>query len=161
MIRKFITRITFAFILFVSFAAFNAQGQATLITDKPDYAPLSNAVFTGAGFAPNENVVLKVKNLTQLCNTVTADSSYLPWTVTADANGEFVTNWTVCNCPGDSLRLKATGQTSGSIAYAYFSDNASIIVNGSGALPVLQSISADNAQNATTPTFTSVGNIVL
>lgn len=94
-------------------------GQATVINDKPDYAPLSNAVFTGAGFAPFEQVVLKVKNLTQPCNTVSADSSYFPWTVTADANGGFVTNWTVCNCPGDSLRLKAVGQTSGLIAYAF------------------------------------------
>src|SRR5687768_4213841 len=39
-------------------------GQATVTSDKPDYAPLSNAVFTGSGFLPNENVVLKVKNLT-------------------------------------------------------------------------------------------------
>ena len=38
-------------------------GQATVTSDKPDYAPLSNAVFTGHGFAPNENVLLKVKNL--------------------------------------------------------------------------------------------------
>ena len=98
-------------------------GQATVTTDKPDYAPLSNAVFTGRGFAPNEEIVLKVKNLTQPCNTVSADSSYLPWTVTADASGNFVTDWTVCNCPGDSLRLKATGQASGLIAYAFFTDS--------------------------------------
>src|SRR6188474_2432253 len=110
--RKFITLVTL-FILFLSFATFNVQGQATVTTDQPDYAPLSTATFTGSGFLPNENVVLKVKNLTQPCNTVSADSSYLPWTVTADSTGSFVTTWTVCNCPGDSLRLKATGQTSG------------------------------------------------
>ncbi|RXK57822.1 HYR domain-containing protein [Lacibacter luteus] len=97
-------------------------GQATVISDKPDYAPRSNAVFTGAGFQAFEQVQLKVKNLNSPCNTVTADSSYLPWTVVADANGAFVTNWTVCDCPGDSLRLKATGITSGLIAYAYFTD---------------------------------------
>jgi hypothetical protein len=49
-----------------------------------DYAPFSTATFFGDGFAPNEEVVLKVKNLTQPCNTVAADSSYFPWTVTAD-----------------------------------------------------------------------------
>src|SRR5688572_10132856 len=105
-----------------SFRDPSASFEATVTSDKPDYAPLSTATFTGAGFAPYEAVVLKVKNLTQPCNTVSADSSYFPWTVTADENGGFVTTWTVCNCPGDSLRLKAAGQTSSSIAYAYFTD---------------------------------------
>lgn len=105
-----------------SFRDADVSFTATVTSDKLDYAPTSTAIFTGLGFLPNENVVLKVKNLDQPCNTVSADSSYLPWTVTADANGDFVTAWTVCDCPGDSLRLKATGQTSGQIAYVYFSD---------------------------------------
>jgi hypothetical protein len=70
----------------------------------------------------NEDVILKVKNITQPCNTVSADSSYFPWTVTTDGNGHFETTWTVCNCPGDSLRLRAVGQTSHDTAYLYFSD---------------------------------------
>ena len=97
-------------------------GPVTVTSDRPDYAPRSTATFTGTGFLPGEIVQLKVKNLFRACNTVTADSSYLPWTDTADANGNFVTTWLVCDCPGDSLRLKATGQTSGHIGYAYFSD---------------------------------------
>ncbi|HSB93878.1 MAG TPA: hypothetical protein VLC28_12200, partial [Flavitalea sp.] len=97
-------------------------GPASVTTDKGDYAPRSNAVFTGAGFKPGEQVQLKVKNLFRACNTVSADSSYLPWTVTADANGGFVTNWTVCDCAGDSLRLRAVGQSSHDTAYSYFSD---------------------------------------
>ena len=114
---------TFMSVLFLSFAfSTTALGQATVTSDKGDYPPRSNAVFTGAGFAPGETVQLKVKNLFRACNTVSADSSYLPWTVVADAVGGFVTNWTVCDCPGDSLRLKATGLTSGLIAYAYFTD---------------------------------------
>jgi hypothetical protein len=102
-------------------------GPAAVTTDKPDYAPRSNAVFTGSGFKPFEDVVLKVKNLFKACNTVTADSSYLPWTVVADEYGRFVTNWIVCDCPGDSLRLKAVGQTSELIAYAYFEDNVTSV----------------------------------
>src|SRR5687768_14391260 len=90
-------------------------GQATVTSDKDDYAPRSTAVFTGAGFQPFETVVLKVKNLDRPCNTVSADSSYLAWSVTADGSGGFETNWTVCDCPGDSLRLKAFGETSGLI----------------------------------------------
>ena len=105
---------------------------ATVTSDKPDYAPLSNAVFTGSGFAPNEDVVLKVKNMTQPCNTTFADSSYMPWTVQADADGNFVTNWTVCNCAGDSLKLRATGQSSGLIAVVKFSDDKNITIAFSG-----------------------------
>jgi hypothetical protein len=100
-------------------------GQATVTSDQPDYAPRTNAVFTGSGFQAFEQVQLKVKNLNRPCNTVSSDSSYLPWTIIADVNGAFVTNWTVCDCPGDSLRLKAMGLTSGLIAYAYFSPNNS------------------------------------
>jgi len=100
----------------------DASFEATVTSDKPDYAPLSTAIFTGDGFAANEDVILKVKNLNQPCNTVAADSSYFPWTVTTDGNGHFETQWTVCNCPGDSLRLKAVGQSSHDTAYLYFSD---------------------------------------
>ncbi|WP_026935054.1 hypothetical protein, partial [Gramella echinicola] len=95
----------------------------TVNTDKDDYAPLSNAVFSGSGFEPFELVELRVKNLTQPCNTTHTDQSYAPWSVTTDENGSFVTNWTVCNCPGDSLRLKVTGQATGKIGYAYFTDS--------------------------------------
>uniref|UniRef100_UPI00164FAF52 YDG domain-containing protein n=1 Tax=Pontibacter beigongshangensis TaxID=2574733 RepID=UPI00164FAF52 len=111
-------------------ATFGVQAQdvspATVTTDKDDYAPRSNAVFTGSGFAAYENVVLKVKNLSKPCNTVSADSSYLPFSVVTDANGGFVTNWTVCDCPGDSLQLKATGQISEMVAYAYFTDGPTL-----------------------------------
>src|SRR6187551_2306032 len=79
---------------------------ATVVSDQPDYAPLSTATFTGDGFGAYEEVVLKVKNLSQPCNTVAADSSYFPWTVITDDNGHFETTWTVCDCPNDSLRLK-------------------------------------------------------
>jgi hypothetical protein len=112
---------SFAIILLLLVSSF-AFGQATVTSDQDDYEPLSTAVFTGSGFTPFETVTLKVKNLSQPCNTISSDSSYFPWTVVADQNGAFVTNWTVCNCQGDSLRLKALGQTSGLIAYAYFTD---------------------------------------
>ena len=64
-------------------------GPVTVTTDKPDYAPRSTAIFTGTGFQPGEIVQLRVKNLFRACNTVSADSSYLPWTDTADATGSF------------------------------------------------------------------------
>jgi len=109
-------------LIILSFFTSIAFGQANVTSDQPDYPPLSVATFSGTGFSPHEPVVLKVKNMNQPCNTVSADSSYLPWTVFADADGNFVTKWTVCNCAGDSLRLRATGQSSGSVATLYFSD---------------------------------------
>src|SRR5688572_15367131 len=90
-------------LLVTSFSLFSQS----VTSDKEDYAPRSTAIFTGSGFAPNEVVVLKVKNLNQPCHTVSPDSSYLAWNVPADGIGGFTTNWTVCDCPGDSLRLKA------------------------------------------------------
>jgi len=94
-----------------------------LTSDKPDYAPLSTAVFYGVGYQPFEQVILKVKNISRPCNTVSADSSYLPWTVQANSSGAFTTTWTVCDCAGDSLRLKGTGVSSAAIAYLYFKDS--------------------------------------
>src|SRR4030095_9072510 len=130
-------------------------GQATVVSDHPDYAPRSTATFTGSGFAPNEVVVLKVKNLSYPCNTVFADSSYLPWTATADADGNFVTTWTVCNCPGDSLRLKATGQTSGLIAYAYFTDAANDPFYTATIDPVVGTIGVSGTYSITISNLTS------
>src|SRR5687768_12836838 len=94
-------------VLLLVFLTTMTFGQASVTGDAEDYAPRSTATFTGAGFLPGETVVLKVKNLSRPCNTVFADSSYLPWNVVADENGGFVTEWLVCDCPGDSLRLKA------------------------------------------------------
>src|SRR5687768_7492427 len=121
--RKLLRLLAAAFtVIIFSVITLPAFGQATVTSDKDDYAPRSTAVFTGAGFQAFETVILKVKNLDRPCNTVSSDSSYLAWSVTADGNGGFETNWTVCDCPGDSLRLKALGESSGLIAYAYFTD---------------------------------------
>src|SRR4051812_10410000 len=104
-LRAFLVSLAGVFLLTLALTTnANAQQTPTVTTDQPDYAPRSTAVFTGSGFSPNEDVVLKVKNLFRACNTVSADSSYLPWTVTADGNGAFTTTWIVCDCAGDSLR---------------------------------------------------------
>jgi hypothetical protein len=130
----------------------NNSFEATLTSDAPDYAPLSTATFTGNGFTPYEDVLLKVKNLFQACNTVSADSSYFPWTVRADDNGAFVTTWTVCNCPGDSLRLRAVGQMSHDTAYLYFSDGVNkdpsdlTVCNGSPASFTISTNGNGNSQ---------------
>src|SRR5688572_30408 len=100
-LRILVTGLAALLLMFLTTMTF---GQATVTSDLDDYAPRSTAVFTGTGFEPGETVQLKVKNLNRPCNTVSADSSYLPWNVVADANGGFITQWLVCDCPGDSLR---------------------------------------------------------
>jgi hypothetical protein len=98
-------------------------GQATVTSDADDYAPRSTATFTGAGFEPEKTVVLKVKNLSYPCNTGFCRFFLPAMECGCRWDGGFVTQWLVCECPGDSLRLKALGETSASIAYAYFLDN--------------------------------------
>jgi hypothetical protein len=148
---------TFLSVLFLTMAfSSKSFGQATVTSDADDYAPRSTATFTGAGFQPFEEVQLKVKNLSYPCNTVFADSSYLPWTVTADADGGFVTTWLVCDCPGDSLRLKVTGLTSGYIAYTYFTDAAG---DGTGTMTVSPSpVCTSSTGNNFVFTFTTPSN---
>src|SRR5688572_24779048 len=43
-----------AAVVLLSFVTSATFGQATVTSDKDDYAPRSNAVFTGAGFTPGE-----------------------------------------------------------------------------------------------------------
>jgi hypothetical protein len=123
--------LTIVFLIAHLFFASVSFGQAIITSNEPDYSPLSNAVFTGAGFSPNENVLLKVENLTKSIDVTSGDPSYSSWTVIVDANGAFVTNWTVCNCRGDLLRVSAYGQSSGENVWHEFTD-ASITSTTSG-----------------------------
>jgi hypothetical protein len=135
---------------------------ATITPNQADYAPLSTATFWGEGFSPNEQVILKVKNLSRPCNTTAGDSSYLPWTIVADSEGNFVTTWTVCDCFGDSLRVRATGQISGYVANAYFTDagpsGAITIANSSPVLENFNGVSLIPPSTATSalPTAWSI-----
>ncbi len=99
-------------------SAFSAQ--ASLTSDKLDYAPGENAVLTGAGFEAFEFVTMQV---------VHADGSPVigaqhDWGVQADAAGAFVTNWLVCNidCVGATLIASAYGESSGAQADTTFTD---------------------------------------
>src|SRR5688572_18135148 len=108
MSRKFITRITLAFILLLSFAAFNVQGQATVTTDKEDYIPGETLIITGSGWQPGETVQLHVDETPTLCPN--GHNLY----ATANDNGEIYNNKFIFNEShrGVSFHLTATGQTS-------------------------------------------------
>src|SRR5438876_4136648 len=98
-----------------------AFGQATLTSDKSDYAPGTTATLTGAGFSPGEIVSVVVHHADATPDT---GAEHQPWTVTADANGGFVTTWHVCedDCIGATLKASADGQSSTLHADAIFTD---------------------------------------
>src|SRR5207253_7116297 len=61
--------------------------QPTLTTNREDYPHFSYVYFHGTGFQPGETVNMTVVKLS-------ADrSSFKPWNIVADTNGEFDTSW--------------------------------------------------------------------
>ena len=64
----------------------SATATATVSTDRKDYAPGTPAVISGSGFVAGETVTLQVVHIDGTANT---DASHTPWTVVADAAGDF------------------------------------------------------------------------
>src|SRR5262245_42041515 len=97
------------------------SAQATLATDKPDYAPGETAVLTGGGFEAFELVTLQVLHAD---GTPAIGADHDPWDVQADGAGTFVTTWHVCedDCVDATLVANADGQSSLSHADATFTD---------------------------------------
>ena len=105
--------------IILAFAS-NALAQASVTTDQTDYTPGSTVNITGSGYWPGESVQLQVLNLT---NPSENGSEYEPWTVTADANGDFQAMWLVTtNELGATLQLTAKGLSSGLTAQTTFTD---------------------------------------
>jgi hypothetical protein len=106
---------------FATFSGVNASATATVSTDRYDYAPGATAVISGSGFAPGETVALQVVHADGRPNT---DASHTPWTVTADAAGNFQTTWTVDDVDAvqSTLDVHAVGVTSHNQADETFTD---------------------------------------
>jgi len=111
---------------------------ASVSTDQTDYAPGDTVNITGAGFAGGETVSVVVKHDDV---TVTGGEGHNPWDVVADEFGGFVTSWKVPydDNVGQTLDVKATGGSSGSVATTSFTDanlgTATAVVTGSTATP--------------------------
>src|SRR5436190_2852237 len=105
------------------------NSEPTLTTDREDYPPYSYVYFHGSGFQPDENVDMIV------VETDPIQQSFEPWTVVADANGEFDTSWYVFSQDfnGATFLATATGETSQLTASATFTDTAG---DGSGTMNV-------------------------
>jgi len=96
---------------------------ATLTTDQPDYPPGSTVILSGQGFQPGETVTLQVLHVDGGDNLTSPE--HIPWTVTADASGNFTATWYIPTDEdelGATLRATADGQSSGLHAEVIFTD---------------------------------------
>src|SRR6185295_15553237 len=94
--------------------------------DQADYEPGEIASFIGRGFEPFETVTLQVLHGD---GREDDDADHLPWTVTANQDGEITSAWFVDEDSINSmLQLTAVGNTSARVAGVTFSDG--FIANG-------------------------------
>ncbi len=98
--------------------------EPTITTDREDYAPYSYVYISGTGFEPGETVNMIVVQLEP------NPTSYQPWDVVADENGNIDTTWYIFTeeLIGATMQVTATGQTSGLTASATFTDNAAPVL---------------------------------
>jgi hypothetical protein len=154
MSKLIFTRLTLAFMLFLTLGAFKAQGQATIKTDLLDYPPGSTAIITGTGFQAGETVTLQVVHVGE--DPSGTDAQYhQPWTVIAGDNGNVAATWWVPD-DGDALgatfNLTAVGLSSGLQAAWEFTDGINkdpsnlTVCDGSAASFTMTTTGNGNAQ---------------
>ncbi|MFV8347939.1 IPT/TIG domain-containing protein, partial [Flavobacterium sp. ZB4P13] len=107
--------------LFFASAAFG-QLQATVTTDKDDYAPGEYVIITGTGWTPGETVTLHFDETPKPATCLLSHDR----TVVADAVGNIYYDLFLIkeNHLGVAFVLTATGQTSGLQAFTNFTDAA-------------------------------------
>ncbi len=113
--------------------------EPVVFTDRPNYFPGETAEITGLGFWPTEIVTLQVVHTDGTSND---GGGHTPWNVSADALGNFSTLWFVDpdDSAGSSFLLTATGNSSGIVAQATFTDgsaNLDTCENGPADSPTL------------------------
>ena len=93
--------------------------QATLSTDKLDYAPGETVIITGSGWHAGETVNLMVMNLTY--PELNSLPHYIDWDVVADEDGNFSSYWEVTEYElNTELVLTALGQSYGNKEQVFF-----------------------------------------
>ncbi len=131
--RRSLYCIMFAFLASVAFSL--TSRAASVETDRLDYPPGATATITGAGFGANDVVTVQVLHAD---GTPSTGEDHEPWTVNADASGNFTTIWIVCtdDCVGALLRVTAVGNPSGESASATFTDAIVCSAPPNGTAPV-------------------------
>ncbi|HEX6717307.1 MAG TPA: hypothetical protein VF088_09350 [Pyrinomonadaceae bacterium] len=112
--------------------------EPVVYTDKVNYFPGEWAHITGFGFAPYEAVTLQIIHTD---GTAEGGEGHEPWSVYADANGNFTSDWFLDpdDSAGSRFLLTATGNTSGLTAQTTFTDGLADIdtcANGTLSAPV-------------------------
>lgn len=103
-------------LLFLALPPLLAQ---TVTTDKDDYQPGQYVIVTGTGWEPGETVLLDFHETPQVCSTDSHERSTVAKEDGSIYYDQFLINtWHL----GVAFELTATGQTSGSIAKAFFTD---------------------------------------
>jgi hypothetical protein len=114
-----------AFLLILSATAIvpntGAEGTATIWTDKPDYYPGDTVTIFGAGFLPDNTVLIKVTR---------PDYSIDSWTVTSDAGGYFTTTYQLDGMTGTYLVLAIDPVTDQTLASTSFTDSIQSTLEG-------------------------------
>ncbi len=123
----------FSFCMSIPFLHAQGGAGATVVTDKPDYAPSETAQISAAGFQIGEAVEFLVLHIDGKPNT---GNGHTPWTVTdggpndidGQADGNIETSWFVD--PDDSFNsvfeLTAVGQSSALTASHTFKDDTPV-----------------------------------
>ena len=123
----------FSFCMSITFLHAQGGAGATVVTDKPDYAPSETAYISAAGFQIGEAVEFLVLHIDGKPNT---GNGHTPWTVTdggpndidGQADGNIETSWFVD--PDDSFNsvfeLTAVGQSSALTASHTFKDDTPV-----------------------------------
>jgi hypothetical protein len=126
---------------------------ASVSSDKIDYLPGTQVIITGHGFHANENVTLTFHEYPHI------DTAELhTFSVQADGDGNFTFDQYSPELAdlGITYILGAKGETSGKTAQTTFHDSVNVTAGSGGT-----NISADKAANATSPGFTTLGDIVV
>ena len=121
--------------------------EPVVFTDRPNYFPGETALITGLGFWPNEVITLQVIHID---DTAEGGAGHAPWSVSADAFGNFESSWFVDpdDSGGSMFKLVATGSSSGLVAETTFTDgsaNLDSCANGPASSPAF--CAGDNWDN--------------
>ncbi len=133
--------------------------QASITTDKLDYAPGETVKITGKGFLSTEYVQLEIDRNDGSPST---GPEHDPWIVRAGDLGGFKSTWLVLQSELDhSLQLTATGLTSGRVATTTFTDAIHLSGVSVGAQSgTLTPGTAGSATYAISTTYTGSGSSV-
>jgi uncharacterized protein GlcG (DUF336 family) len=117
---SWLLRLIYTVVLLVGISPVLLAQDATVTTDKLDYAPGEYVIITGSGWEPGETIVLHFDEEPKPATCLLSHDL----TATADASGNFTNSQFLVkeNHLGVTFTLTATGQTSGLIATTVFTD---------------------------------------